>query len=218
MCRIGRVLDARRRPRHWRRLGAGRRRNRRCHGRRTQRCRPDDGLRQRSRARCPEELAAIPYASHYNPHGLSVGDVDGNGSQDVVIADYNNGIVILPGTPPPTADRAVALVPSAATVKQRKPFAFDLKVSNLGPSTTNATATLTLSGAFTGLAAAAGCSVSGATVTCTYASLASGATVTARVTATAGARGKIAATAAVAGSVTDPNAANDTAAATVTVK
>jgi hypothetical protein len=166
----------------------------------------------------PEELAAIPYASHYNPHGLSVGDVDGNGSPDVVIADYNYGIVILPGTPPPTADRAVALVPSAATVKQRKPFAFDLKVSNLGPSTTNATATLTLSGAFTGLAAAAGCSVSGATVTCTYASLASGATVTARVTATAGARGKIAATAAVAGSVTDPNAANDTAAATVAVK
>ena len=90
-----------------------------------------------------------------------------------MIADYNNGIVILPGTAtPPTADRAVALVPSVSSVKQRKPFALDLKVSNLGPSTTSATATLTLSGAFTGLAAPAGCSVSGATVTCTYASLA----------------------------------------------
>ena len=64
----------------------------------------------------PEELAEIPYASHYNPHGLAVGDVDGNGSPDVVIADYNNGLVILPGTaPPPTADRAVALVASASS-------------------------------------------------------------------------------------------------------
>ena len=166
-----------------------------------------------------EELAAIPYASHYNPHGLSVGDVDGNGSPDVVIADYNNGLVILPGAaPPPTADRAVALVASASSVKQRKPFAFDLKVSNLGPSTTNATATLTLNGSFSVLAAPAGCTVSAATVTCTYASLASGATVTAHVTATAGARGKVAATAVVTGTVTDPNAANDTAAASVTVK
>src|SRR4029079_2407934 len=115
-----------------------------------------------------EELAAIPYASHYNPHGLSVGDVDGNGSQDIVIADYNNGIVILPGTaPPPSADRAVVLVASASSVKQRKPIAFDLKVSHLRPSPTNATATLTLSGAFSGLAAPAGCTVSGAAVTCT---------------------------------------------------
>ena len=55
----------------------------------------------------PEELAEIPYASHYNPHGLAVGDVDGNGSPDVVIADYNNGLVILPAVRlrrrPPTA-------------------------------------------------------------------------------------------------------------------
>ncbi len=167
----------------------------------------------------PEELTEIPYASHYNPHGLAVGDVDADSSPDVVIADSNNGLVILPGIAPPlTADRAVALVAPASTVKQRKPFAFDLKVSNLGPSTTTATATLTLSGSFSALAAPSGCTVSGATVTCTYASLAPGATVTTHVTATAGGRGTIIAAAAVAGSATDPNTANDTAAASVTVK
>ncbi len=35
----------------------------------------------------PEELYPIPYASHYNPHGLAVGDINGDGAPDVVEAD-----------------------------------------------------------------------------------------------------------------------------------
>ncbi len=46
----------------------------------------------------PETLYPIPYASHYNPHGFAVGDVDGNGSPDAVIADYNSGLVVLYNT------------------------------------------------------------------------------------------------------------------------
>lgn len=42
----------------------------------------------------PEELYTIPSAS-YNPHGLAVGDVNGDGRNDVVIANYNNGLIVL---------------------------------------------------------------------------------------------------------------------------
>jgi hypothetical protein len=50
----------------------------------------------------PEALEPIPYATRYNPHGLEVGDINNDGLPDVVIADYNNGLVVLlhvPGRP-----------------------------------------------------------------------------------------------------------------------
>jgi fibronectin type 3 domain-containing protein len=60
-----------------------------------------------------EELYAIPYASHYEPHGLAVGDISGDGSPDVVIADYNHGLVVLrnnlPSPPSPTLPGAPEL-------------------------------------------------------------------------------------------------------------
>lgn len=51
-----------------------------------------------------ERLFVIPYASRYNPHGLAVGDINGDRTPDVVIADYNNGLVVLTNhftAPPP---------------------------------------------------------------------------------------------------------------------
>ena len=52
---------------------------------------PDGGL-------LAEELYPLPDASHYEPHGLAVGDLDGNGSPDVALADYNFGLVVLRNT------------------------------------------------------------------------------------------------------------------------
>jgi len=42
-----------------------------------------------------EERYPIPYASHYQPQGLAVGDINGDQLPDVVLADYNNGLVVL---------------------------------------------------------------------------------------------------------------------------
>ncbi len=43
----------------------------------------------------PYELYPIPFASHYDPQGLDVGDINNDCAPDVVLADYNNGLVVL---------------------------------------------------------------------------------------------------------------------------
>lgn len=37
----------------------------------------------------------VPYASHYNPLGLSIGDYNNDDRQDIAIADYNSGLILL---------------------------------------------------------------------------------------------------------------------------
>lgn len=53
-----------------------------------------------------ETLYPIPYASHYNPQGLAVGDINSDGNPDVAIADYNNGLVTLINSAPPVQPSA----------------------------------------------------------------------------------------------------------------
>lgn len=59
-------------------------------------------LQQADGSLAAETLYPIPYASHYNPQGLVLGDINGDGLPDAAIADYNHGLVILPhGMAPP---------------------------------------------------------------------------------------------------------------------
>jgi hypothetical protein len=45
-----------------------------------------------------ELLFNIPYASHYSPQGLAIGDITSDGCPDVAIADYGSGLVVLHGS------------------------------------------------------------------------------------------------------------------------
>ena len=172
-----------------------------------------------------EELYAIPYASHYNPHGLAVGDVNGDGSPDVVLADYNNGLVVLrntvskPSPPPPTADLGVRVAGSATTVKPKKPFSFSATLTNGGPESSSASMTVSLSGPASNLGVySPQCSVGGLTVTCSFAGLTAGSSKIVGISGTATGKGTIVASAVVHGSLVDPNSSNDRSSASIQVR
>src|SRR3954468_6228439 len=48
----------------------------------------------------PEVLSPVPYASHYGPQGLALGDLTGDGRPDIALADSNHGLVVLAHTGP----------------------------------------------------------------------------------------------------------------------
>jgi hypothetical protein len=50
-----------------------------------------------------ETLIPIPYASHYYDQGLQVGDISSDGRPDLVIADYNYGLVVVRQSDPAAA-------------------------------------------------------------------------------------------------------------------
>jgi Domain of unknown function DUF11/FG-GAP-like repeat len=172
-----------------------------------------------------EELYPIPYASHYEPHGLAVGDLDGNGSPDMALADYNNGLVVLrnvaavPPPPPPSADMGVSLKASAATVKPKKSFWVDATVRNAGPNSSGASLTMQLGGSPSNVSvSSSSCAVQAATVTCSFASLAAGGSATIRISGNAPNKGAVTASASVHGAVSDPNPANDSASLSISVR
>jgi hypothetical protein len=173
-----------------------------------------------------EDLYAIPYASHYEPHGLALGDVNGDGSPDVVLADYNNGLVVLrntasvPPPPPPAADVGVSVIASATKVKPKKSFWIDTRVQNAGPNATSASVTVQLAGSPSNLSEnSTACTLQGATVTCSFASLAAGGSAMFRISGVAPTgRGAVTASAAVDGALADPNPANDQASISIQVR
>jgi Domain of unknown function DUF11/FG-GAP-like repeat len=167
-----------------------------------------------------EDLYEIPYASHYEAEGLAVGDFSGDGAQDLAIADYNNGLVVLYGTAPPsTADMSVDVTASATAVKPRKSFWFDVAVRNGGPSLTSASLAVQVAGQPSGLSLSdSRCSLTGSIISCSFLSLSAGSTVTVRVAGTAPSKGTLSASATVDGAANDPNAANDADSASIQVR
>jgi hypothetical protein len=48
----------------------------------------------------------------YGPQGVAAGDIDGDGLPDIVIADSNNGLIILRNTTPRFVFTVPAIVPT----------------------------------------------------------------------------------------------------------
>jgi hypothetical protein len=171
----------------------------------------------------PEELYPIPYASHYGSSGLAVGDVSGDGRPDLAMADYNHGLVVLssstPPPPPPLADVGVDVTASAARVKPKKSFWFDVVVSNSGPDSTAASMTVQIGGSPSALAVNdPRCTLQGAAATCSFPSFPAAATVTVRFSGTAPTKGTLTATAGVDGAADDPSPGNDADSASIVIR
>ena len=149
-----------------------------------------------------------------------MGDISGDGSLDLAIADYNHGLVVLYGTaPPPVADMSVDVIGSAARVKPKKSLWFDVTVRNGGPDTTSASLVVQLGGQPTGVSVGdSRCSLEGSTVSCNFNGLAKSAAVTVRVVGTAPTKGTVSASATVDGAASDPNAGNDTDSASIQIR
>jgi hypothetical protein len=172
-----------------------------------------------------EELYPVPYASHYNPHGLAVGDVNGDGASDVVMADYNSGLVVLYNTTdmppePGEVDLGVELTPSAKSIKRGNPFSFSVEVFNYGPDdAAEVELSATVSGPHGTLTAGdPDCSVSGDQLACVFDSLASGAGRSVVISGVGTAKGALVASAVVTSIDHDDNSANNKAGAKIRVR
>jgi len=75
-----------------------------------------------------EELFDIPLSHNGNPHGIAVGDLDGDGITDIAHADAENGLVVLyqnSGIPPDVTITA----PSGGPLREGVPFDIEWNLS-----------------------------------------------------------------------------------------
>ncbi|MEU8259299.1 S8 family serine peptidase [Micromonospora sp. NPDC048999] len=117
-------------------------------------------------------VSSIPYASHYHPQGLALGDINGDNKVDAVIADYNSGLVVLYGggtQPSPVGEQYWVRDVSPADFSTGVPVAAKPTVTfarNVNPASVTSSTVRLINGR-TGVAVAATASVSGNKVTLT---------------------------------------------------
>jgi Fibronectin type III domain/FG-GAP-like repeat len=119
---------------------------------------------QSSGSLATETLYPVSYASHYNPQGLAIGDLNGDGSADLIEADYNYGLIVLYNTlsaPVATVPGAPGLV-SASPADRSVVLSWTAPASNGGSAITSYTATASPGGA-TCTSATTGCTIGGLT-------------------------------------------------------
>ena len=110
-------------------------------------------LQQPDGTLAPYLLDTIPYASHYGPQGLDVGDINNDWLPDIVIADYNYGLVVLyhvSGPSYPTPTPTITVTPMACTTSTPTPTTTPTPtVTPSSTSTATSTSTQAPSATFT---------------------------------------------------------------------
>ena len=123
------------------------------------------------------EPLPAPYASHYEGHGLVSGDLDDDGDAELVVSDYNNGVLVYRNRGagvPKVADLNLALA-SPATVKANAVFTQTLIVRNQGNLAMSGSVRIDVPSALKLQATPAGCALAGLSLTCAVPSLPAGA-------------------------------------------
>jgi len=157
-------------------------------------------------------------------HTTAAGSITNNASVSAAEADpstVNNtsaATVTVNAAPPTAADVSITQAASATTVTAGDAVTFTLTVANAGPAAASAvTVTDTLPAGLTVTAMSPSCANGAGTLTCNVGTLAAGASTQLTVTLQTAAAGTLNNTATVSATQSDPNHANNTSSATVTV-
>ena len=164
-----------------------------------------------------EELYAIPYASHYKPQGLAVGDFNGDGVPDIAVADYNYGLVTLMHTA--SADVVTTASGNPNPVVAGDTLTYSVLIGNQGPDAArNVVVSASVPSGVTVVSTTPGCTVSGGTWQCTLLRVDAGATSPElRLAVQPNAPGALVFSVSAAGNASDPYSANNTASVTTNV-
>ena len=163
----------------------------------------------------PETQDPIPFASHYHVQGLALGDINGDGKRDAVIADYNHGLVILYHKAPHDLGLTMFDAPDPLPVGSN--VKYTVTVTNNGLSAMTGivvTDALPAGMSYVSSTPSGACAAAGSVVTCTLGSLLPGASTVASITATASAAGAYVNQASVAANEADDVPADNSATVT----
>jgi uncharacterized repeat protein (TIGR01451 family) len=158
----------------------------------------------------PEALTPVPYAS-YGPQGLAIGDINGDGLPDAVIADYGGSLDVLYHRTGHDVGVSITGSPDPVTMGSNVTYTADVRNEGSEPMTVTLADTLPAGTAYVSSSPAGLCSASGRVVTCGLGSLAGGEETLVTIVASVEVVGTIVDRASVSTAETDGNPANDSA-------
>jgi uncharacterized repeat protein (TIGR01451 family) len=151
-----------------------------------------------------------PEAAGGGPESVAAADLNGDANKDLAVANGASDNVTILLNQGPSANLALSLADSPDPVVAGATLTYTLTASNRGPDdASGVTLTDTLPAGVSFLSASAGCTKSGATVTCSLGGLPDGTTKQRVISVRPAAAGTLTDTASLKGSEADPRPANN---------